>query len=40
MMRKQVKKYIEIVKEIERYAGRRWFLSFVQKIVQKERVLG
>jgi hypothetical protein len=37
MMRKQGKKYMEIVKEMERYTGRRWFLSFVHKIVQREK---
>jgi hypothetical protein len=40
MMRKQGKKYMEIVKEMERYTGRRWFLSFVHKIVQREKVMG
>jgi hypothetical protein len=40
MMRKQGKKYMEIVREMERYTGRRWFLSFVHKIVQREKVLG
>ena len=40
MMRKQGKKYMEIVKEMERYTGRRWFLSFVHKIVQREKVIG
>ena len=40
MMRKQGKKYMEIVKEMERYTGRRWFLSFVHKVVQREKVMG
>jgi DNA invertase Pin-like site-specific DNA recombinase len=40
MMRKQGKKYMEIVREMERYTGRRWFLSFVHKIVQREKILG
>ena len=40
MMRKQGKKYMEIVREMERYTGRRWFLSFVHKIVQREKLLG
>ena len=39
MMRKQGKKYVEIVKEMERYTGRRWFLSFVHKIVQREKTI-
>jgi hypothetical protein len=39
MMRKQGKKYMEIVKEMERYTGRRWFLSFVHKIVQRQETI-
>ena len=36
MMRKQGK-YMEIAREMGRYTGRRWFLSFVHKIVQREK---
>jgi DNA invertase Pin-like site-specific DNA recombinase len=39
MMRKKGKKYMEIVKEMERYTGRRWFLSFVHKIVQRQETI-
>jgi DNA invertase Pin-like site-specific DNA recombinase len=39
MMRKQGKKYMEIVKEMEKYTGKKWFLSFVHKIVQREKYI-
>ena len=39
MMRKQGKKYMEIVKEMEKYKGKRWFLSFVHKIVTRNTLI-
>ena len=39
MMRKQGKKYMEIVKEMEKYTGKRWFLSFVHKIVTRNTLI-
>ena len=36
---RQGKKYMEIVKEMERYTGRRWFLLFVHKIVQRQKTI-
>jgi len=39
MMRKQGKKYMEIVREMERYTGKKWFLSFVHKIVTRNTLI-
>jgi hypothetical protein len=39
MMRKQGKKYMEIVREMERYTGKKWFLSFVHKIVARNTLI-
>ena len=29
---------MEIVKEMERYTGRRWYFSFIDKIVQRQKL--
>jgi len=36
MLRKQGMKYWDIVKEMERVTGKRWWISFVHKIVNRE----
>jgi len=36
MLRKQGIKYWDIIKEMERVIGKRWWISFVHKIVNRE----